>query len=1115
MKPETPISQLSLPPREHRALLALDINTVGEFLSADLQRVLEVPTIGYGTLVRLIRVRKELGGSDKKGEGGNAQTSNPDWQSVLGRLSVRTQNGLRNLGIDSFDKLLAIREEEFLSCRGIGRTCWDEVARHQKRFEYWVPASVARLEPLQQIREMLGTNAVRILDTFNVQTLADLFRLSREEVTSSTAFGPTAWREVQDAIKRARVPIEAAFPTSVSKLPLGDFPLFGRVFTVGQLDLSDHFFPHVPTEELSLPARCQSILSALNIHTLRELLCIPAEKLLRQPNFGETSLKALQRSVWTYMESRSSSHMDNDLSLDDLPLFGRTIMEDEIDLPDHFFPHVPTEELSLPARCQSILSALNIHTLRELLCIPAEKLLRQPNFGETSLKILQESVRKHMEFRNSSHADPVHPKSFSDMISQLSSMVGVSSEKQKILANKLGICGYNPETLDAIGQRFDYSKERTRQMLKEICRTISQDHQTRPILDGFRESIKDSLDHAGGILWLDELAEQISQSHYWESVPTPANLKEFFRLFRLPGISLRPQQVTLDHPCRKCESIPDRFNKFMRRRSSALPLGSKMTPESLCGGARGDTCPMVQVFSDAFLQELAGRANLPFDDAAIYSQDLWDLEYGGLNRKVEIALKQIGRVAQPKEVWEALYPYMEDFAPLERIHSALIGAANVYVWGRGEFIHLDHIHIQEDELTSLRTILAARLQQTPFLALVGIFREHHMALQNAGIPNEYALASIVRLHLANDFHCDRYRYVRSESQSKTTSIDSAIEEWVLEQGGRVNRRDLAGWFVDTIGVRPSLITLALSRLPNIVAAGRGKLIHIDNTGLDAERLHPLQEHVTHALRTYDHISVGKLYNEKRVTCLDLQIRSQSMLYGVMRHFFSNEFDFLRPPHICRHEQESFTTINQAIEQYTREKAAVIVASELANDFGAQGYDPEKIRTRLTGFPNIFRYHPGCIVHADTIDWTGDKAQELRSLLEETWQKRKTQGHFTGDLQEVLDQNEDRLPPLRNGSPWTIHLLASTAGQLEGLHFLGNARRAYCLQSNPQDSDMLASLVVKVLKEIFGGGCSREQMNSWMRDNGVVLKQLTSSMFSPPPNMAVTDHEYILTEGSNA
>lgn len=811
MKPETPISHLSLDAKPHRALFALGINTVGEFLSADLQRVLEVPGMGHRTLVRLTHIRQQLGGSDKEGCVSNVQTSNPDWQSVLGGLSTRMQNGLQDLGIDSFDKFLAIREEDFLSRRGIGRTCWAEVAAQQKLFGSWTPVSAAKPDPLQRIREMLGGRALRVLDTFNVQTLDDLFSLSRKQVISSTKIGPTTWREIQDAIKRVAAPAEAVHPPSI-----------------------------------------------------------------------------------------------NDLSLDDLPLFGRTIMEEEImDLPDRFFPHVLTEGLSLSFRCQSILSALDIHTLGELLCTPAEKLLRQPNFGEISLNALHESVRKYMEFRNNSHVEPAHAKSLADMVAQLCCMVGESSEKQKILVNKLGVYDCSPETPDAIGQRFGLSKERGRQILKEICRAISQDHQTRPILDRFRESVKDSLHNAGGILWLDELSEQLSQRLHWQSAPTPANPREFFRLFGFAGISLGKQEISLDHPCRKCEIVPNRFNEFMQERSRAFPLGSKILPESLCGDSRSDTCPMVSAFSGAFLQELAGRAGLVLDDAAIYTQDMWDLEYGGLSRKVEIILKRIGRVAQPREVWEALYPYLEDFGSPKKVHSALIGAKNVYIWGRGEFIHLDHIHIQEEGLTSLRTILASRLQETPFVALVGIFREYRVTWQNAGIPNEYALASIVRLHLANDFHCDRYRYVYRESQSKATSIDREIEEWVLEQEGPVNRRDLKDWLVDRIGVRPSLITLALGRLPSIVPADKGKLIHIDNTGLDAERLYPLKEYIIHALKTYDHISVGKLYNEKRVTCLALQITSQRMLYGVMRYFFSNEFDFPRLPHICRpdHSQE--------------------------------------------------------------------------------------------------------------------------------------------------------------------------------------------------------------------
>jgi len=243
---------------------------------------------------------------------------------------------------------MALSMEDFLSCRGIGGTCWDEVAREQEQLAFWKPADSLEDNPLQEVRQMLGGRANRVLDSLDVQTMDDVFSLSKDQVTSTAHVGTTTWHEIQAVLKQVAPAAEAV-----------------------------------------------------------------------------------------------SAPVIDDLSFEDSPLFGGRIAVKQVDLPDRCFPHVSVGELPLSVRCQSVLCELGIRTLGELLCTSGDELLQQANFGEKSLSALQRSIREYMEFRiNSPHSEPPIAESFEGVVAQLSAMAGLSLERRRILANRLGLSSF-------------------------------------------------------------------------------------------------------------------------------------------------------------------------------------------------------------------------------------------------------------------------------------------------------------------------------------------------------------------------------------------------------------------------------------------------------------------------------------------------------------------------------------------------------------------------------------------------------------------------------------------------------------------------------------------------
>jgi hypothetical protein len=417
-------------------------------------------------------------------------------------------------------------------------------------------------------------------------------------------------------------------------------------------------------------------------------------------------------------------------------------------------------------------------------------------------------------------------------------------------------------------------------------------------------------------------------------------------------------------------------------------------------------------------------------------------------------------------------------------------------------------------LPSLSDILKSKLHNLPFIALYGIFQDFRVTFEKAGIPNEYALSTVIALYL-DDFYVDRYRYVYLKKPSKSTSLDSYIEQWIEEQDGEVKRSELEKSIIEQVGIRTSLVQLALQRLNNIIVTRQGYLIHVDNTGLSSENLKPLYRWVQSALERHEHIGINRLYKEQQVTCFKLNIKSKKMLYDVMRFFFSGDFDFTRYPNICKHNQSKFNTLGEAVLDYIKKQNAVISVGDYIKYFEAKGYSPIQLQARLYYLPMILPYYCGCIVHEDTIGWNKTKEDQLHHVLSQAYSSRIELGYLMGDLEDVYNRYEDQLPKLSNNINWTGDLLSILATRLEDVKLIGNAKRAYCITSYKEAFKDISDLIVVVVRDHFCGGCSRDQMNQWLQENGVIRKQLTGRMFTTPTGLYITEYEYVWKGGPNA
>jgi len=121
-------------------------------------------------------------------------------------------------------------------------------------------------------------------------------------------------------------------------------------------------------------------------------------------------------------------------------------------------------------------------------------------------------------------------------------------------------------------------------------------------------------------------------------------------------------------------------------------------------------------------------------------------------------------------------------------------------------------------------------------------------------------------------------------------------------------------------------------------------------------------------------------------------------------------------------------------------------------------------------------------------------------------------HFSTAL-DLLE--EGRLPPLPEGIVWTSQLLASMLQRSGSFALLGNARNAFVALPNTLGIETFGDLVSVLVREDYGGGVNLEVLESHLREEGVILRQLTVAMLDGSPSVAISGMEIVAAEVTHA
>lgn len=248
-----------------------------------------------------------------------------------------------------------------------------------------------------------------------------------------------------------------------------------------------------------------------------------------------------------------------------LPIFSSKNTEEIAaeDLHEGFKAFTKLSDLVLSVRVAKVLKKLDMHTIGDVMFTTEAALLKQKNFGRKCLKEIRAIIRNLVIFNRhssdtfqesrSNHISSIDYSSYRDMISSFVRRCIKSKRDQDLISRRLCFQTEKIPTLEQLGQDFDITRERVRQILNKGYRDLKIKTNVN-ILNSFWERINGLIVSGGGIIDLEELAVILQDEFNWSEPPNPLALGQLLSLWK-PELSFACSEdlLTVDCECLSCE----------------------------------------------------------------------------------------------------------------------------------------------------------------------------------------------------------------------------------------------------------------------------------------------------------------------------------------------------------------------------------------------------------------------------------------------------------------------------------------------------------------------------------------------------------------------------------
>jgi hypothetical protein len=712
--------------------------------------------------------------------------------------------------------------------------------------------------------------------------------------------------------------------------------------------------------------------------------------------------------------------------------------------------------------------------------------------------------------------------SFEQLVHDFIQTIVNNKRESRILMGRLGVLDGRKWTLGELGQKENLTRERIRQIEQKKIPLIKSDKSINQ-LKRLWYIVTDILTVSGGVCCVSEISEYLKKYCEWTLLPTDVAMASLINLNTKFEINFTPpiRIILPEYQCLSCNKIRTKLTESVNNSNDGTLLFDEAINvlNSFCSKNNCNISSCIPLFSKGFLYTIIDEQDdIIIENSIFYNRHSWTLNHGKLIDMIEAILLQSGRAMHFTDVCSEIRQIRPDETLSENnIHSRICTIKNALLWDRGTYIHRNHVNIPTDLISEIEKDVIKHLHEDVlYIYISGIFDKYQSSLIENRISSESALYSCLRESNNPKLIFPEYPCIALKDWwEERKSFPTVLEEYIKDKEDVVSLDEIRNFAINMMCINEQLLYMHLNSIPNLLRVNKGEYLHCDNFYIKNNALEPIVTYIENIIDVTTHVSIVKIFNDKKITCKMIGINTPTLLYSLLKQLYGDRFNLIHYPSIQKNQNmmqtDRHSSIYSEIVNSIREKNTICNLTLLYDYYCEKlGYSYNYIRS-LRNDKEIIYYSDGTVLHIETIKWTENKQLQLENIASNLLYDRQNAGKPFGLSTYLFEYLYDLLPELPEYISWTPTLIVELLSRSDSFRIIGSQRNAFISIPNSFGIESLDDLLYYILNTEYDGA---ENLNIFVKnihDAGIIQKNLTPSMLGADSRVIIDGNVIRLTE----
>lgn len=650
-------------------------------------------------------------------------------------------------------------------------------------------------------------------------------------------------------------------------------------------------------------------------------------------------------------------------------------------------------------------------------------------------------------------------------------------------------------TLEGMGQWLGLTKERVRQIIASQLSKLHRDTQK------IEKAIKDTCMKQDGFYYYPMKTSE-SLEHY-----LIVEVLETVHLYYLEAYGWWTSRLP-----NEIEELQEKLKKELNKAFKGTRIAQDMLDERITYFNQKAHVPI------PLLQQFAKEHVRNADDSTFIlinskKQDIVEMVLRQYPEGVEVYKRASELLLKANDILPQGFEKEREFTSvLSRDEFADIG----YLWGRGTYIHHSYVYPDKELIREVSNTAELLLNKRSPISVGKLYAQYELKLCRAGVPNEYALYTLLRKYGTATLQLRKFPHIWHESDGFQVNNAEMIKSYIRELNHPVTNEELKQEFVTNRGWKYFTVDYNLATDPDFVRVDYGVISLREFYIVEENVIAQLYDKLKELTLRLPVIHMNLLFEEMKNLCSSYGIDTPYLLYDLLRAKEDSEFLFVRYPLVALANQEWEDISLQTItEQYILEQGAEVPREQVWNwlieEVGARESTLDLV---LSSSQDIFYYTRGKYgeyIHRDNLEWTVHKESQLLTWVDSCLASALEEGRPYISAIELLVPN--RLPELKNNLEWSEDLLIDILKKSKSVRLIGS----YDAIIAPLGSSFIqneSDFVTHILEKYFGGDALFRDLHSKLAElkyskDGQLLIETESAIEQEKTSIRVVDGRFIL------